>query len=100
MPTPDGQDQTIVYVIAAENCPHEDAQRADRLAAALSEEHIPVQRSHHVGFSAIHDNAEAARVNTVMNGELPIVFVHGRAKSNPTLEDVQNEIKKYTHLFQ
>jgi hypothetical protein len=35
----------------------------------------------------------ANRVTSVMNGELPIVFVHGKAKSNPTLDEVAAEYR-------
>jgi hypothetical protein len=34
------------------------------------------------------DPAIGVRLNSVMNGELPIVFVNGRGKANPTLEEV------------
>jgi hypothetical protein len=37
LPPVEGQRPQIVFVVAAENCPHEDAQRADRLAEALSQ---------------------------------------------------------------
>jgi hypothetical protein len=93
IPIPDGQEPAIVYVVAAENCPHEEAQRADRLAEDLSRGNISVQRMHHVGFTSIKDASEAQRVSAVMNGELPIVFVNGRAKANPSIEDVIAEFK-------
>lgn len=97
VPLPDGQDLNTVYVVAAENCPHEEAQRADRLAEALSKENISVQRTHHVEFSSIKDMSEAKRVSAIMNGELPIVFVHGRAKANPVLDDVKAEVRLSAH---
>lgn len=91
---PDGQDAGTVYVVAAENCPHEEAQRADRLATELSNQNISVQRTHRVGFSTLREASQAERVNTVMNGELPIVFINGRAKSNPTLDEVVKEYRR------
>jgi hypothetical protein len=93
VPLPDGQDPNTVYVVAAENCPHEEAQRADRLFESLSRENVSVQRTHNVGFSSIKDMSEAERVSAIMNGELPIVFVHGRAKANPSLDDVTAEVR-------
>jgi len=93
VPMPDDQEANIVYVVAAENCPHEDAQRADHLAKELSQQNISVQRTHRVGFSSIKDESEAQRINAVMNGELPIVFVSGRAKPNPSIEEVIAEFK-------
>jgi len=97
VPAPDGQDVNTVYVVAAENCPHEEAQRADRLAQALSSNNISVQRTHSVGFSSLKNQGEADRINTIMNGELPIVFLHSRAKANPSLDEVMAEVKSLEH---
>jgi hypothetical protein len=93
MPPADGLRPRVVYVFAAQNCPREGAQRADRLAAALSRNGIPVQRTEHVHFSFASppDAATMARLNRIMNGPLPIVLIDGRAKSNPSLEEVTAE---------
>lgn len=91
--SPDGQDSGTVYVVAAENCPHEEAQRADRLAKELSNQNISVQRTHHISFSTLTEASQAERVSAVMNGELPIVFINGRAKSNPSLDEVLKEVR-------
>ncbi len=94
LPPADGQNPRSVYVIAAENCPHEDAQRADRLAEDLARQGIPVVRSHNISFSLDGaDSSVAQRITSVMNGPLPIVFVQGRAKSNPSLEEVLAEVQ-------
>lgn len=94
LPPVNGAPSNTVMVVAAENCPHEDAQRADRLAAELKGRGIPVQRSHQVSFTIDSpDSAVPERINAVMNGQLPIVFVNGRAKPNPSLEDVIAEFK-------
>jgi len=96
LPPTDGQKPDTVYVIAALNCPHEDAQRADRLAEELNGKGIPAIRTDHVNFqwtdvdtSAAHEYAD--RTNAVMNGRLPIAFVRGRAKSDATLDQVVAE---------
>jgi hypothetical protein len=87
-----GFDESRVMVVAAENCPHADAQRADRLAEDLRDRGIPVSRTHEVRFNPAHiDVTMAQRVPAVMEGALPIVFIHGRAKGNPTLDDVVAE---------
>lgn len=92
LPPADGQNPRSVYVIAAENCPHEDAQRADRLAEDLGRRGIPVVRSHNISFSLNGaDSSVAQRITSVMNGPLPIVFVQGRARSNPSLDEVLAE---------
>ena len=87
-----GFNEARVMIIAAENCPRADAQRADRLAQELQDRGIPVSRAHEVEFNPEHiDLAVAQKIPAVMDGPLPIVFIHGRAKGNPTLDDVVAE---------
>lgn len=94
LPPAQGQSQDAVYVVAAVNCPHADAQRADRLAKELGEKGVPVIRTSNVSFSGVGlDRSAVDRLNVIMNGPLPIVFVHGRAKPAATLEDVEGEFR-------
>ena len=94
LPAVTGASTTAVLIIAAENCPEEAAQRADRLAEELARNGVPVSRLHNVNFNIPNgDSSVANQVMSVMNGELPIVFVHGRAKSNATLEEILAEYK-------
>lgn len=94
LPPAQGQRPDTVYVVAAVNCPHEAAQRADQLAKDLGEQGIPVIRTNNVSFSGVGlDQAAVKRLNIVMNGPLPIVFFHGRAKSAPTTDDVKAEFR-------
>ncbi len=94
LPPVTGANPAAVLVIAAENCPEAAAQRADRLAAELTRSGVPVSRLHTVRFEIPNgDSAIMDRLNSVMNSELPIVFVRGKAKSNPTLEEVTAEYK-------
>lgn len=91
-----GQSPDTVYIVAALNCPHEAAQRADRLAKDLGDKGIPVIRTNHWNFHwtgtdrSVAD-ALAKRLNAVGNGPLPIVFVRGWAKGAPTLDEVVAE---------
>jgi len=86
----EGQDPGTVYVAAGLNCPHEDAQRADRLAEQLRGRGIPVIRTDTVTVvSSVVD-----RYNAVSNGLLPLVFVRGRVKSDATLDQVVAEFTK------
>jgi hypothetical protein len=96
LPPVDGQRAQTVFVIAAQDCPHEDAQRADRLAEALSRQGIPVERTHQANFqfTSRPDAATMARIDEVMNGPLPVVFINGRAKSNPSLDEVASEFRR------
>ena len=83
-----------VVVVAAENCPKEDAQRADHLAAELTRQGIPVMRTLSVSFTITEpDSGLPGRLNAIMNGPLPAVFIDDRAKSNPSLAEVVAEFK-------
>lgn len=89
MPSLVGADPKQVVVFAPENCPSEKAQQADDLARQLAARNIPALRSHDVTFnSSDPDPRIGVRLDSVMKGELPIVFVNGRGKANPTLEQV------------
>lgn len=94
LPEVTGASRTAVLIMAAEDCPEEAAQRADRLAEDLAREGIPVSRLHDVHFDIPNgDPAVLAQVMSVMNSPLPIVFVRGKAKSNPRFEEVVAEYK-------
>lgn len=89
MPAMAGSDPRQVVVFAPENCPSEKAQQADDLARQLASRSIPAVRTHDVSFTSTDmDPAIGVRLNSVMNGELPIVFVNGRGKANPTIEEI------------
>ena len=94
LPSAQGQDPDTVYVVAAVNCPHADAQRADRLAKDLSAKGIPVVRTSNVSFSGEGlDQATVNRLHVIMDGPLPIVFVRNKAKSAASVEDVEAELR-------
>lgn len=90
VPTAEGHLPGTVYIVAAQNCTREAAQRANRLATELTEHGIPNQRVSRVNFQ-FQPSTQAntmERLNQIMNGPLPIVFLDGRAASNPSLESV------------
>lgn len=92
LPRADGQTDRAVFVVAAQDCPEEDAQRADRLAEDLDRKGIPVVRTHSVNFRIEgSQGGQAQAISAVMGGALPIVFVRGRAKANPSLAEVVAE---------
>jgi hypothetical protein len=94
MPMPSNLPADRVIVLAAENCPKEDARRADELAAALARRDIPHLRAHHVEFAPQGlTSADLRRINAVLHGELPAVLVKGRGKANPTLDEVLAEYR-------
>jgi hypothetical protein len=83
-----------VVILAAENCPEEGARRADDLAQELDNRSIPYVRAQDAHFDlpgGDQGQEQVERINSIMNGDLPIVFVNGRAKANPTLEEVISE---------
>lgn len=96
LPPVDGQRPGTVFVIAAQDCPHDDAQRADRLAESLSSQGIPVERTHSASFvfASQPDSDTADRISAVMEGPLPVVFINGRAKANPSLDEVAAEFRR------
>lgn len=91
--------QHVVLVVAARNCPAEDARRADDLARALAARGVPVRRVHEVFFRFRNrqppDRATRRRMDAVMRGRLPIVFVGERASNNPDVEAVIEEFGLY-----
>jgi len=96
LPPVDGQCARKVYVLAAKNCPGEDAKRADLLAAGLARKGIPVERTDRARFSLSSplESDVQTRISTIMEGPLPTVFVDGRAKSNPSIDEVVSEFRE------
>jgi hypothetical protein len=83
---------TEVIVFAAKNCPLEDSQRAESLAAALRAAGIPVRQTNDISFTS-SDPSDFPKVDRVMRGRLPIVLVNGKARNDPSLEDVLTEYR-------
>jgi hypothetical protein len=94
LPLPDGVSARGVVIFAPENCPSEAAQRARQLASVLSAQNIPYRETSSAQYSALSSQDEAARVMAVMEGPIPIVYVDGRAKANPTAEEVVAEYRR------
>lgn len=94
IPLPDGVSALGVVIFAPENCPSEAAQRARQLAGHLSAQRIPYQETSNADFSTLSSQDEANRVMSVMNGPVPVVYVNGRAKANPTPEEVVAEYRR------
>lgn len=94
VPMPDGMSPHGVVVFAPENCPSDAAQRAYALVSDLGSRGVPVSRADAASFDNLPDAATAERVRTVMSGQVPIVFVNGKAKSNPSVEEVVSEYRR------
>jgi hypothetical protein len=92
LPLPAEQNSNAIYVVAAQNCPRAAAQRANLLTKQLEDRGLPVVRTSQVMFrQGAVDRAGMNRLNAVMSSPLPLVFIHGRAASNPELVKVVAE---------
>jgi hypothetical protein len=94
IPMPDGMSARGVVIFAPENCPSDAAQRAQRLASLLSSQGIAYRRATAADYSNLASQDEANRVMAVMNAPIPIVYVNGRAKSNPEPDEVVAEYRR------
>ena len=92
LPSFAGSSTRAVVIFAPENCPEEAGKRADALADQLGRSGVPVSRLDHVSFTMTDaDPATVQRINAVMTGTIPIVVVRGRAKANPSVDEVLAE---------
>ena len=94
IPMPDGMSPHGVVVFAPQDCPSDAAQRAYALISDLGSRGVPVSRADAASFDNLPDAATAERIRAVMSGEVPIVFVNGKAKPNPSLEEVVTEYRR------
>jgi hypothetical protein len=87
-----------VLILAPLNCPSDAAQRADALAVRLDRMGIPTQRSNHFSANVTNPSEEeTANLNrsaSVLNGEIPAVFINGMAKANPSADEVAAEYRR------
>lgn len=94
---PKGGDVKEVLIVAAQNCPHEGAVRADQMASEMKERQVRFRRSSSVNFEVPAGADDKTietfmdRHNDIMNREVPLVFVNGRVKSNPDVDEVLAE---------
>lgn len=93
IPAPDGQPGRGIVIFAPRNCPSDAAQRAEALARHLSAQGVPYVRSENAEFGSLSSQDEVTKVLSVMNGPVPVVFVNGKAKANPTPEEVVAEYR-------
>ncbi|HEX5123029.1 MAG TPA: hypothetical protein VFV97_07265 [Rhodanobacteraceae bacterium] len=80
-----------VFIFAPANCPREAGQRSDALTQSLADRGVAYSRSAHLSYEPM-DQVMLDRVNAMLAGDnAPIVFVNGRIKANPALEEVVAE---------
>jgi hypothetical protein len=85
-----------LLILAPPNCPREAGRRADELASLLQNDGIPYTRSGNINIipSRQPTSAEMDQLNRTMLGELPIVFIGGRARNNPTTDELLAEYRQ------
>lgn len=93
MPLPDNAPANKILVIAPPNCPKAAGVRASSLVSQLRSAGIPCELTGNIRFT-VATEAEAKRLNSLMNSTLPLVFIRGKARSNPPLADVIAEYRK------
>jgi uncharacterized protein YceK len=87
-------DSSGIVIVAAENCPRIGARRAETLAQELSKKGIKFVRTNSTQFNVSSpDSLDFKKMEALMNAGTPIVFVKGKGKYNPTLDEVINEYK-------
>lgn len=95
---PDGVRPNTVIILAPQNCPSDEAQRADTLASRLTRAGIPNTRSSsyeaNIADPTKEQQAAVQRAVNVINGEVPAVFVNGMAKANPSFDEVVSEYRR------
>lgn len=93
MPMPDGVPSRGVIVFAPKHCTSDAARRTEQLVSHLSKQRIAYVRTDQASYNSLTSPEEASRVMSVMNGPVPIVYVNGRAKANPTPQEVVAEFR-------
>ena len=93
IPMPDGVPARGVVVFAPANCPEDAGRRADAIARHLESAGVPYRRSSSARYSHLASADDARRVMAVMNGPIPVVYVNGRARANPSPQDVVAEYR-------
>ena len=94
-PRPSNTSMGVVLIYAPAHCPSATARRASALAQRLEELDIPHAVLQEATFDVDgSDQAVMARIKSVMEGDGPPVFVRGRAKANPSIDEVVAEYRR------
>ena len=89
---PNAAPRNTVIIFAPLNCPSDGAQRADALGNELTSRGVPNVRSDsyqaEVTNPTANDEANLNHTHDVINAGVPVVFINGRGRANPTLKEV------------
>ena len=94
MPAVANQAASAVLVLADPTCPKPPAERARRLVRELKGKGIQVVHTPLLQFAPTASPVDGSQVDRTMRGTQPIVFVNGRAKGNPTLDEIVEELRR------
>jgi hypothetical protein len=92
---PDGAPRDTVLILAPLNCPSVGAKRAEALAGRLRELGIPNIRTSQYAVAGLTPDRRAGvdHAVAIMKGQVPAVMINGRAKANPTADEVAGEFR-------
>lgn len=91
----EGMENPNTVLVVGPNCNRPEGIRAKELADKLTELNIPNRRTDTISYnSESSEIPDTAMLNEVMNGDAPKVFINGKAKANPNVEEVVVEYKK------
>ena len=90
VPMPAGTHANRVIVFSALNCPKPAAQRALSIMRDLEDRGVPCDHVDRIEFPGATPD-EGARLQRVIDGGGPVVFVKGRAKSAPLVDEILAE---------
>lgn len=90
-------------LIVGPNCNRPEGVRTRSLVSSLAKLNIPHRQTDSISFSSdsfSSDNGlgNMTQLNNLMQGEAPIVFINGKGKSNPAIDEVLTEYKLATKL--
>ena len=93
LPAPFTAPTDRLLILAPPHCPSQEGRRADELVRQLNQDGIPCTRSGDVSIASGREptDDETKRLNAIMMGTMPIVFINGRARNNPSLNEIKSE---------
>lgn len=93
---PEGFNPAQVVVLGP-NCSSAAGQRTRALIAQLAQARVPYVQASDFSVTASADVQGLYRLQEVMQGDAPIVFVNGKAKANPQMQEVMSEYSRVAH---
>jgi hypothetical protein len=84
-----------LMIFASPTCPRAENQRALNLVTVLKMEGLPCVSSDSISFEIRREPtpAESARLNAIMTGPGPLVFINGKVSNNPSIAEIEGEYR-------